>query len=246
MLTLERQNAWRERYRAGHPGWRPATEVFADRVRAELSAGMRILDVGCGRGGLVEQLNHPIQHVVGVDPDVDSLRQHRLPELPRLAGVSGALPFTSDSFDMVAASWLLEHLAQPEQTLLEIARVLRPGGVFIFITPNARHPLARLNQLAGRLGRAQGRLVARLYGRAEADTFPTVYRANTPATVTQLAAAARLTPEGLETIADPTYLAFSNGMFRLMSALEDRLAASRRIHLVGTLRKPGDSGRPIT
>ncbi|MBP8949553.1 MAG: class I SAM-dependent methyltransferase [Candidatus Promineofilum sp.] len=247
MLSLERQNAWREEYAATHPGWRPATELFAARARAALSPTARLLDLGCGRGGLVEQLAHPTAQIVGIDPDFDSLRQHRLPGLPRVASAGDGLPFVAGAFDVVAASWLLEHLPRPAATLAEIARVLRPGGAFIFITPNARHPLAWANRLAGRLGRAQGRLVDRLYGRAEADTFPTVYRANTAAALTALCAAAGLTLESLDSVADPTYLAFARPIYRAVVAVEDRLPAAWRIHLVGVARRPaagnGSEGR---
>lgn len=237
MLSLERQNAWREVYAAGHPGWRPATERFAAHVRAARRPAGRLLDLGCGRGGLVEQLDDPMD-VIGIDPDFASLREHRLPRLPRAAALSGRLPFAAATFDVVAASWLLEHLAAPATTLAEIARVLRPGGAFVFITPNAGHPLAWGNHLAGRLGRAQGQLVDWLYGRAGADTFPTAYRANAPATLARLAAAAGLALETLDCVADPTYLAFSPALFRAMAAFEDRLPSDRRIHLVGVMRRP--------
>lgn len=238
MLSLDRQNAWREAYAATHPGWRPATELFAARVRAALNPTARLLDLGCGRGGLVEQLAHPTAQIVGVDPDFDSLHQHRLPDLPRAASAGDRLPFVAGAFDVVAASWLLEHLPQPAAAFGEIARVLRPGGAFIFITPNARHPLAWANRLAGRLGRAQGRLVDRLYGRAEADTFATVYRANTTAALDALCASSGLALESLDYVADPTYLAFNRPIYRAVVAVEDRLPAAWGIHLVGVARRP--------
>lgn len=241
MLSLDRQNAWREAYRAAHPGWRPATELFADRVRASLGPGARLLDLGCGRGGLVEQLDHPLTRAVGVDPDFVSLREHRLAALPRLAGVSDRLPLAPGSFDVVSASWLLEHLTDPAATFAEIGRVLRPGGAFIFITPNGRHPLAVVNRLLGRLSSLQGRAVDRLYGRAAADTFPTAYRANTPDALATLAAGAGLHLEALDRVADPTYLAFSAALFKVMSIFEDHLPPGRRIHLVGVARKPADA-----
>ena len=78
MLSLDRQNHWREVYAAAHPGWRPATERFAALVRAARPPGTRLLDLGCGRGGLVEQIDDPAG-VVGIDPDFASLRDHRLP-----------------------------------------------------------------------------------------------------------------------------------------------------------------------
>lgn len=236
MLSLDRQNEWRERYRATHPGWRPATELYADLVRQQLAPAARVLDIGCGRGGLVEQLNHPLAQVVGIDPDWLSLHEHRL-TLPRAVAFSDDLPFAPNTFDVAFASWVLEHLARPFRTFQSIARVLKPGGVFVFITPNGRHPLALLNKTLGRLGAWQGRLVAGLYGRSADDTFATHYRANSQHDLEQLAAQSGLQLATLHTVPDPTYLAFNRPLFRLMSYFEDALPVERKIHLVGILVK---------
>lgn len=239
MLSLERQNELRERYRRRHPGWRPATEVYADLVRAHLRPESRLLDLGCGRGGLVEQLAHPLSQMVGIDPDMVSLREHRLP-LPRAQAFSHRLPFAAGCFDVVYASWLLEHLPQPDRDFRKIGRVLRPGGVFVFITPNRRHPLSLFNHLLGRVRRVQGWLVRGLYGRAAADAFPTFYRVNSRRDLERLAAASNLRLERFEVVADPTYLAFTPALFSLMQRLERHIPAERKIHLVGALRAAGE------
>ena len=238
MLSLERQNHWREVYRADHPGWQPATELFADRVRHYLRPEARLLDLGCGRGGLVEQLTHPQERTVGIDPDLDSLREHRLTALPRLAGHSDRLPFAAASFDVIYARWLLEHLPAPAETFAAVARALRPGGVFVFITPNRDHPVAWANYLAGRLGVWQGQLVARLYGRAEGDTFPTAYQANTAALLERLATGAGLSLIELSLVADPSYLAFNRFTYQIAQWLDQQLPRSRHIHIVGVAQKP--------
>ena len=236
MLSLDKQNEWRERYRMMHPDWQPATELYANLVRQQLTPAARVLDIGCGRGGLVEQLDHPLAQVVGIDPDWQSLREHRL-NLTSTVAFSDDLPFAPETFDVAFASWVLEHLARPFLTFQSIARVLKPGGVFVFITPNGRHPLALLNQTMGKLGALQGKIVARLYGRSADDTFATHYRANSQAALEKLAAQSGLHLAQLHTIPDPTYLAFNRPLFRLMTLVEDALPASRKIHLVGVLVK---------
>jgi SAM-dependent methyltransferase len=235
MLSLDEQNRLRDLYRGENPGWQPATELFAGLVRAHLQPSSRVLDLGCGRGGLVEQLEHSLAQIVGIDPDHASLREHRLP-LPRAQGTSTQLPLASRSIDLAFASWLLEHLGEPWRDFAELKRVLRPGGVFVFITPNRRHPLALLNRLLGRAGQGQRWLVSRLYGRGAGDTFPTYYRANSPKTLAALAAAHGLQLEGLETVEDPTYLAFAPALFHLAQRLGKRLPPDRRLHLVGIMR----------
>ena len=146
-------------------------------------------------------------------------------------------PVESQSFDLVFASWVLEHLAQPENDWRQIGRVLRPGGVFVFITPNKRHPLALLNRSLGRFSRLQGQLVYRFYGRKAVDSFPTYYRANSRADLSQLAASAGMRLTQLQAIPDPTYMALNRTMFRVSSWLESILPAGRHIHLVGLAEK---------
>ncbi|MCP4422344.1 MAG: class I SAM-dependent methyltransferase [Chloroflexi bacterium] len=239
MLSLNKQNAWRKKYQQRHPEWRPATEMYADFVCQHILPMSRVLDIGCGRGGLVEQLNHLPDQMVGIDPDWLSLHQHRL-TLPRVAAFSDDLPFAPNTFDVAFASWVLEHLARPFLTFQSVARILKPGGVFIFITPNGRHPLALLNRTLGKMGSLQGRLVAKLYGRSPEDTFATYYRANNQADIHTLAAQSGLTLTSLHTIPDPTYLAFNRLFFELMRRIEDGLPNGRKIHLVGVLQKVGE------
>jgi SAM-dependent methyltransferase len=247
MLSLERQNALRETYRRANPGWRPATEIYADLVKAQLAvqsghaqAYARLLDLGCGRGGLVEQLHHPLSQTVGIDPDVGSLRQHRL-DLPRAAAFSHQIPFADRSFNVVVASWVLEHVARPSLVFAEISRVLQPDGVFVFITPNGRHPLTTLNREFGRFARLQGMIVEKLYGRNSDDTFPTYYRANTGTTLRQLSQENGLCLTQLHPIPDPTYLAFTPLLFRFMCWFEAHLSVDRHLHLVGVARRHASS-----
>ena len=230
MLPLDRQEAYRQRYAEMHPGWRPASHIYQDAVAARLTPATRVLDLGCGRGGVLERLHPLAGFVAGVDPDLASLREHRAPALARACGLAERLPYADGSFDLVCASWVLEHLPDPARAFAETARVLAPGGHFIFLTPNARHPLLALNRA---LRPTQGRLVGHLYGRAEADTFPAFYRANTSAQIEHLARAAGLKRVSLRSIGDPTYLAFNEPLFRLACLLERVTPPALRVHLVG-------------
>jgi SAM-dependent methyltransferase len=212
--------------------------VFAGLVRSRFHSSGRVLDLGCGRGGLVEQLEQPLNRVVGVDPDVVSLQEHRLAgEMPLTAALSDALPFLAASFDLVFASWVLEHLARPVQEFQEIGRILRPGGAFVFITPNKSHPLIGLNRLINRFAGLQTRLVERIYGREAADTFPAYYRANNVQDLERLAAVGGMTLTTVQAVHDPTYLAFKPGFLVPAAWLDERLPGSRGIHLVGVMER---------
>lgn len=231
MLNLDQQNGLRERLRESRPYWQPATQLFSALVRAHLWPGGMVLDVGCGRGGLVEQLTHPLEQIVGVDPDLHSLQTHRL-NMQRTNALY-PLPFGDGTFDVVYASWVLEHWARPERELTEIARILKPNGVFIFITPNALHPLLRLNRGIA-WAKLQTVLVQKLYGRDETDTFPVHYRMNTADTIQQIAQTAGLNVDTLHLVDDPTYLAVFPALFDIAQRIDEKFPA---IHIVGALSK---------
>jgi ubiquinone/menaquinone biosynthesis C-methylase UbiE len=228
-LSLDRQNAYRARYRAQRPGWRPATEVYEGLIRQYLRPDTYVLDLGCGRGGVLEQLGEVVSHPVGFDPDLQSLREYRLVSVPLAQAFADKLPLCDSCIDLIVCSWVLEHLADPGQVFAEVKRVLQPGGHIVFLTPNAASLVVLLNRA---LHRWQQTLVPRLYGRAEADTFPVYYRANTPSHIISLAAKNGLRCELLHKIEDPTYLAFNPLLFRLSVALA---RVTPPVHLVGVL-----------
>jgi SAM-dependent methyltransferase len=210
--------------------WRPSSHVYFDLVADSLFPGVRVLDLGCGRGGVMEQLHTLTAFSAGLDPDYRSLREHRAPTLDLACGLAEALPYTDDAFDLVCCSWVLEHLSNPLRAFAEAARVLRTDGRFIFLTPNARHPLLMLNRA---LHWTEGRIVDRLYDRADPDIFPAFYRASTRARIERLAMEAGFEHILIRSVSDPTYLAFNEPLFRLSCLLERVTPPSMRVHLIG-------------
>lgn len=234
MLSLEKQEAYRQRYASERPDWKPATHRYLERVTRHLTPHTHVLDLGCGRGGIVEQLRGQLGFVAGLDPDLTSLREHRASLIHRTCGVAERLPYRDGAFDLVTCSWVLEHLEHPGRICAEIARVLAPGGHVVFVTPNRRHPLLALNRL---LGWTRGRLVDRLYGRESADTFPAFYRANTPRAIARLMERAGLVDVTLDMVEDPSYLAFNAPLYRLSTWVERAMPARGRVHIVGEARR---------
>jgi SAM-dependent methyltransferase len=94
----------------------------------------RVLDVGCGMGELAEQLGKEGIEVVAID------LSPRMVELARQRGVDARvadvqqLPFADGEFDLVVAAWVLYHVPDLARALLEIARVLEPGGHLLAAT----------------------------------------------------------------------------------------------------------------
>jgi SAM-dependent methyltransferase len=235
LLPLDLQNSYRERYRAMRPGWQTSGSQLEAMVRGYVTPEASVLDLGCGRGGVVELIWRDVKLAAGLDPDSPSLTSHRTSGMPILRGVGEHLPFVGDSFDLVVSVWVLEHLREPLTVLSEVRRVLRPGGHFVFLTPNLRNPLLVLNRIGKALPVVQTRLVSRFYGRREADTFPVQYRANTVGRLRRLAAASGLEVAELRVVPDPTYLAVNGFMFRTSVFAERLMPKGWGVHLLGDL-----------
>jgi SAM-dependent methyltransferase len=103
-----------------------------------LRPGMRVLDVGCGAGSITLGLAEAVApgEMVGVDLQPSQVEQARA--LGAVRGVRNVrfevadvyrLPFPDGSFDAVFAHAVLMHLREPVRALVEVRRVLRPGGI---------------------------------------------------------------------------------------------------------------------
>jgi SAM-dependent methyltransferase len=240
LLPLDVQNAYRERYRAMRPGWASSGDQLEAMVRERIAAQSSILDLGCGRGGVVELFWRDVRLAAGLDPDASSLIDHRTQGMPVLRGVGEHLPFVDESFDLIVSVWVLEHLKRPLDVMREVRRVLRPAGHFLFVTPNVRNPLVLANRVGRALPSLQRRLVPRVYGRGEADTFPVLYRANTEGAIRGLASAAGLEVFDLRVVPDPTYLALNGFMFRASVLAERLMPRGWGVHLLGDLLRPAN------
>ena len=101
----------------------------------------RILDAGCGSGGLIRRLAgaEPAWTWTGIDvsPLACALARKRCPADIREASVT-ALPFPDATFDAVVSADVLYHVEDDAAALREMARVLRPGGVAVINVPAHR------------------------------------------------------------------------------------------------------------
>jgi len=240
LLPLTLQNTYRARYSAMRPGWRSSGDQLEALVRGYVTPETSVLDLGCGRGGVVELFWRDVKLAAGIDPDSPSLTGHRAAGMSILRAVGERLPFAGESFDLVVCVWVLEHLREPLKVFSEVRRVLRPGGHFVFLTPNLRNPLLVLNRVGKALPLVQGRLVSRFYGRREADTFPVQYRANTVGALRALAAAGGLEVAELRVVPDPTYLAVNGFMFTTSVLAEKLMPKGWGVHLLGDLTRGSD------
>src|SRR5688572_33134090 len=100
---------------------------------AEIAAGQRVLDVGCGPGALTTELVRLVgaTRVTAVDPSepfVAAVRE-RHPGVTVEQAAAEQLPFPDDAFDAALAQLVVHFMTDPVAGLQELARVTRTGGV---------------------------------------------------------------------------------------------------------------------
>jgi 2-polyprenyl-3-methyl-5-hydroxy-6-metoxy-1,4-benzoquinol methylase len=109
-------------------------QIFSDMV-SRLGDGLRVLDVGCGEGVIGKPLWKMGNYVISVELPTIATLAHRYGVPLVVAGDAEHLTFASNSFDVVIASEVLEHLWNPHNFFDEAYRVLRANGHLIIETP---------------------------------------------------------------------------------------------------------------
>ncbi len=111
--------------------------------------GKTVLDLGCAGGFMAEAMTQQGARVTGIDPAEAAIAAARAHagqhghDISYDTGVGEELPYQDAAFDAVVCVDVLEHVTDLDQVLREVARVLKPGGLFLFDTIN-RNPIARL------------------------------------------------------------------------------------------------------
>jgi SAM-dependent methyltransferase len=164
----------RERWNAGQN----ATDAYRRQVADLVRPGMSILHAGCGWDR--NEITRPWRdrcRIVGVDLD-ERVAQKFHSEFHRCS--LDAMPFGDASFDLVVSEYVWEHLDNPDGAFREIARVLKPGGRLVVLTPckwSYKGIAAWLMPFRIHIWMGNIR-----YGKGhDPDMYPTRYRCNTQA-----------------------------------------------------------------
>jgi SAM-dependent methyltransferase len=118
-----------------------SAKVIAFLDRAGVSIDGRVLDAGCGGGGMPLSLAEHAKHVIGIDPidrfghaGVTLAGERHMTNLTFARADGMALPFRDGSFDLVLSHAVIEHVADAPLYLRECRRVMAPGGRFYLST----------------------------------------------------------------------------------------------------------------
>ncbi len=113
---------------------------IANEIRGRVGEGAKVLDVGCGGGLLSNFLALEGHQVTGIDLSQSSLDIARKYDRTKSVSYRQAnayeLPYQKESFDVVCATDVLEHVEDPKRLISEASRVLNPRGLFFFHTFN--------------------------------------------------------------------------------------------------------------
>ncbi len=105
----------------------------------------RLLELGCGLGHLIGLLQDEY-HCVGIDLADYSIEQTKINAPRAEAYVQSAddlSRFGTEEFSVVVGLHLVEHLPDPQDTIRQVNRILKPRGLFLFATPNPVYSLRR-------------------------------------------------------------------------------------------------------
>jgi ubiquinone/menaquinone biosynthesis C-methylase UbiE len=139
-------DAWHRRVFESDPEHQDASSPWYQLVREKIGAvaGLRVLEVACGRGGFVSELARNGARATGCDFSFSALRVARCkmaeasndPPAALVHGDAQRLPFADDCFDLIVSCETIEHVPDVRLAILEMHRVTRPGGKLFLTTPN--------------------------------------------------------------------------------------------------------------
>ena len=199
--------------RLHYPAEEDAYRLLEREIELHLKPHHVLLDAGCGRTApLLRFFASKVSRLIGVDL-VDFSPKLETDGMTLLNCDLTGIPVPDESVNVVISRSVVEHLADPAEVYREIFRILKPGGKFIFLTPNVwSYPIVIARLVPNCFHAA---LLDWAEGRPGADTFQTYHRSNSFRAIRSLAARTGLQTESLRYLhMFPNYLMFHPWAFR--------------------------------
>jgi SAM-dependent methyltransferase len=222
---------WQEEYLARFydpaAGWVDGNKQFYDMCAASIRVGSRILEIGPGPSNHTSRFLATLGELHGLDPDPAARGNDALAGFEQLTGAR--YPFADASFGACVSNYVIEHVADAEAHLAEVARVLEPGGVYAFRTPNRWHYVALFASVTPHW--VHELLANRLRNLPDGDhdPYPTVYALNSRAALARYAPRAGLRIEQLHLVEkEPSYGMYARPLFLAFMVYERAVNATER------------------
>jgi SAM-dependent methyltransferase len=231
-----------DRYYYSRPDFEDGTRRFLRVCREQIPAGAEILEIGAGPSNEYSKAFAGLGTLTGLDIDPEVKTNQWLARAFVFDG--GKMPFADASFDACISNFVAEHLEHPVEHFKEVARVLRPGGVYCLRTPNLFHYVTLGASL---MPHSLHLLLAnRLRSRAKDahDPYPTWYRANSRGKLKKLCRIAGLRPAVFTMVEpEPSYGRAHALLFYPMMVYERTVNLSSafsgfRVTILLSVRKP--------
>lgn len=128
----DKYGTWYDKERKGSDGYYSfINEIETDIIR-KYGTGKRTLEIGCGTGIILEQVNEFAKQAQGIDISEGMLKDSRKKGLKvEVANAAKKLPFKNGEFDVTYSFKVLPHIPELEKALEEMARVTKKGGYVI-------------------------------------------------------------------------------------------------------------------
>ncbi|MFN2501302.1 MAG: class I SAM-dependent methyltransferase [Pyrinomonadaceae bacterium] len=236
------QDEYLSRFYPPNSKWVDGTTEFHQLCAAAIMPGGRVLEVGAGPSNETSDYLASLGRLEGLDINQAVNDNRALAAAHLLYGRRYPLP--DNSFDACVSNYVLEHVADGFWHLSEIYRVLKPGGVYVFRTPNQYHYVSAVSRftpfwfhklVANRL---------RALPSDSHDPYPTYYKLNSVRVIRKHSGQVNFQVEELRLIEkEPMYGLSARALFLTFMAYErvvnrfDRLAFLRA-NILGVLRKP--------
>jgi SAM-dependent methyltransferase len=231
-----------ERFYFSQSSFVPGTQVFHQMCQSRIQNENHILEIGAGPANPTTKFLTGIGAVTALDVSPEVLGNHDVREAHLYDGIT--MPYPDEVFEMCVSNYVLEHVADPLSHFREAFRVLKPGGVYCFRTPNLWHYVTIGSRLLPHSVHLQ--IANKLRGLASAahPPWPTLYPASTPRQLRNFAAKIGWLVDELRMIeAEPSYGATHPLLFYPMMVYERIVNSSElfslfRVNILGAFRKP--------
>jgi SAM-dependent methyltransferase len=218
------------------------TTVFHRICQSHFTSAGRILEIGAGAANATSEFLAKMGIVIGLDVSAEVRNNSDLTEAYVYDGLR--MPFPDESFELCVSNYVLEHVVNATYHFQEIFRILKPGGFYCFRTPNRWHYVTIASSLMPHSVHLRLANKLRALENGAHDPWPTVYRANTRASLRRLAKTNCFLVEELRMVeAEPSYGAAHAVLFYPMMAYERLVNFSDsfsgfRVNILGTFCKP--------